>query len=86
MATSLNIKNKEVTDLIAELTAATGKGTTELILDLLKREAEHRRKFLNPDKRRKRIDALLRRAQKKIPKNAPATEKVIEYDQAGLPA
>ncbi len=84
MARSINIKNDEASALLAELTAATGKGTTELIVELLRREAEHRRKFSDLNKRRKRIDAILRRARKKIPKDAPPTERLIEYDENGL--
>jgi antitoxin VapB len=85
MARSINIKNDEVTALVAELTAATGKGTTELILELLRQEAEHRRKLSDVNKRRKRVDAILRRARKKIPKNAPPARDLIVYDKNGLP-
>ena len=85
MAKSINIKNDEVAALMAELTAATGKGTTELILELLRQEAEHRRKFLDLDNRRKRINAIVRRARRKIAKNAPVTEALVEYDRNGLP-
>ncbi len=53
MAKSINIKNDEVAALMAELTAMTGKGTTELILELLRQEAEHRRKLSDLDSRRK---------------------------------
>src|SRR5438132_5596129 len=73
MAKSINIKNEEAASLVAELTAATGKGTTELILELLRHEAESRRRFSKLPKRRNRIDAILRRARKKIPKDAPPT-------------
>src|SRR6266566_7953642 len=47
MAKSINIKNEEAASLVAELTAGTGKGTTELILELLRHEAESRRRFSN---------------------------------------
>jgi len=84
MTKSINIKNEEAAALVAELCAATGKGTTELILDLLRREAEHQRKSSDLDKSRRRIDAILRRARRKIPKNAPPTAKLIHYDRNGL--
>jgi hypothetical protein len=85
MGKSINIKNDEATALIAELTAETGKGTTELILELLRQEAEHRRKLLDVGSRRKRIDAIVSRARRKISKKAPKTESLIEYDRNGLP-
>ncbi len=85
MAKSINIKNDEVTALVAELTAATGKGATELILELLRQEAEHRRKLTNLNKRRKRIDGILKRARRKIPKDAAPTRNLIEFDENGLP-
>ena len=82
---SINIKNEEAASLVAELTAATGKGTTELILELLRHEAESRRRFSKLPKRRNRIDAILRRARKKIPKDAPPTGQLIQFDRHGLP-
>ena len=85
MAKSINIKNDEAADLIAELTSETGKGTTELILELLRREAEQQRKLLDINNRRKRVDAIVRKARRKIAKNAPRTEALIEYDRNGLP-
>ena len=85
MSKSINIKNDEAAALLAELTAETGKGTTELILQLLRREAEHQRKVLNLGSRRKRINAIVRKARRKIAKNAPKTEVLIEYDRNGLP-
>lgn len=35
---SINIKNREAEELLAELKRRTGKGTTDLLLDLLRRE------------------------------------------------
>ncbi len=37
---SINIKNKEAERLLAELKARTGRGTTDLLLDLLRQEHE----------------------------------------------
>src|SRR5437870_2609925 len=85
MSKSINIKNDEAAALIAELTAETGGGTTELILQLLRQEAEQRRKLLDLSNRRKRIDAIVRKARRKIARNAPGTETLIHYDRNGLP-
>jgi hypothetical protein len=85
MGKSINIKNDEAAALLAELTAETGKGATQLILELLRQELEHRRRFSNYAQRRKRIDAIIRRAQKKIPKGSLPTEKLVPYDETGLP-
>jgi hypothetical protein len=35
---SINIKNKEAERLLAEIKQKTGRGTTDLLLDLLRRE------------------------------------------------
>jgi antitoxin VapB len=85
MSKSINIKNAEAAALIAELMAATGKGATELILELLRREADHRRKLAQRAKKHKRIDAIVKRARARIPKRAPPTDDLIEYDENGLP-
>ena len=37
---SIDVKNEEAERLVAELTKKTGKGTTDLLLDLLRREKE----------------------------------------------
>jgi hypothetical protein len=36
---SINIKNKEADRLLAEFKSATGKGASELVLDLLRKES-----------------------------------------------
>src|SRR5436190_23333366 len=85
MAKSLNIKNQEAATLAAELTALTGKGTTELILELLRREAGEHQKSMGVNRQRRRIDAILRRARKKLPKTAHANRRITDYDKHGLP-
>ena len=85
MAKSLNIKNEEAATLAAELTALTGKGTTELILELLRREAAERHKSLDLNQRRRRIDSILSRARKKMTRKPPASGRVPKYDGNGLP-
>jgi hypothetical protein len=40
---SINIKNREAEALLGEIKVATGKGTTELLLELLRTEAGRQR-------------------------------------------
>jgi hypothetical protein len=81
----INIKNREAEALIAELKAATGKGTSELIVDLLRREVERQRRRLEVDERRRRIEEISREYQAKMPKNPLPHDEVIGYDENGLP-
>jgi hypothetical protein len=85
MPKSINIKNEEAAKLAAELTDLTGKGTTELILELLRREAAEQHKALGLNQRGRRIDAILRRARRKIAKTVPQNRRLPEYDRDGLP-
>jgi antitoxin VapB len=85
MGKSINIKNEEVAALVAELTTMTGKGTTELVLELLKREAEFQRRIRNLEKHRREVDKILARARKKIPPGIRSTDDLIGYGPDGLP-
>ncbi|MBM3560822.1 MAG: PSK operon transcription factor [Alphaproteobacteria bacterium] len=82
---ALNVKNREVEALVAELKAATGKGTTELLLDLLRREAAARRRPDDIEERLKRVAAITRRAAARLPKRRRTIEDIIGYDERGLP-
>ena len=82
---ALNVKNREVEALVAELKAATGKGTTELLLDLLRREATARRRPDDIEERLKRVKAITRRAAARLPKQRRTIEDIIGYDERGLP-
>lgn len=86
---SINIKNKEAERLLAEIKHATGKGTSAVVLDLLRAEKER----LESARKRTREEkwAIIRDVQEAIkretPPNAPSYEEIIEdmYDEHGLP-
>ena len=82
---SINIKNREAEALLSEIKAATGKGTTELLLELLRGEAERQRKVRDVDERRRRLRDICREAAAKLPANPPTPEEIIGYGEDGLP-
>jgi hypothetical protein len=84
---SINIKNKEAERLVAELKARTGKGTTDLLLDLLRRERER----LEAEVAEKVTHALeadrkLRASWNARPLVDPRPiDELLAYDENGLP-
>jgi antitoxin VapB len=81
----INIKNREAEALVAELKAATGKGASELILELLRKEAERHRRFRDIEERKRRIDAITKRYAARLPSDPPTPDEIIGYDENGLP-
>lgn len=82
---SINVKNREAEALLGEIKAATGKGTTELLLELLRAEAGRQRKARDIDDRRRRIEEICRRYQARLPERLETPEEIIGYDEDGLP-
>ena len=82
---AINIKNREAERLLAELSERTGKGKSELVLELLRSEFARQQRLTDAPSRRKRMRALARRAARKIGRNAPAPEEIIGYGDDGLP-
>lgn len=84
---SINIKNKEAERLLSEIKARTGKGTTDLLLDLLRREKAR----LDEGFEREIADALesariLRENWNKRPLVDPRPiDEILDYDENGLP-
>ncbi|HEY0525572.1 MAG TPA: type II toxin-antitoxin system VapB family antitoxin [Stellaceae bacterium] len=84
---AINIKNREAEALVAELRAATGKGTSQLILDLLRRAAA--------EQRARRTDAVaaavasgerLAQGFAALPVVDPRpADEIVAYDDDGLP-
>jgi hypothetical protein len=84
---SINIKNKEAERLLADLKARTGRGTTDLLLDLLRKEQARL-----DEERERRIeegfaaDQRLRESWYARPLVDPRPfDEILAYDEDGLP-
>lgn len=90
---SINIKNREADRLLAELRRATGKGASEVVLGLLKKEHERiaREERPRPDSAEvERILAATREMQR-LWRESPvidprSPDEILGYDESGLPA
>jgi antitoxin VapB len=84
---SINIKNKEAERLLAEIKARTGKGTSAVVLDLLRRE--HTRLTRAQEGEVARALQEMREFQQRwrsLPVIDPRPpEELVEYDENGLP-
>ena len=85
---AINIKNPEAEELLNELKSATGRGTTDIICDLLKREveAERRRKQRRRAHREGVLDRICREARAKAVNLDKTPDEIIGYDEHGLPS
>jgi antitoxin VapB len=83
---SINIKNREAEDLLRQICAATGKGITEVVVELLRREAGYLRRRQQLAARKRRIDKLARRYRARLPAKPQSTDAIIGYDENGLPS
>ncbi|MCB9734262.1 MAG: type II toxin-antitoxin system VapB family antitoxin [Deltaproteobacteria bacterium] len=82
---AINIRNAEVERLIDELKSMTGKGTTEIVLELVRDENARQRKLLDIEERRRRIQEISRRFCARLGPNPPTPDEIIGYDENGLP-
>jgi hypothetical protein len=84
---SINIKNKEAERLLSEIKRKTGKGTSQVVLDLLR--DEHSR--LTEDENRLVAEDLkwLEEWRAKIAAerrpDAPPIDEILQWDENGLP-
>jgi hypothetical protein len=84
---SINIKNKEAERLLSAIKQKTGKGTSEVVLGLLR--AEHAR--LTEDQQRRVAEAIewTRQWQARIAAetrpDAPPIDEILQWDEDGLP-
>lgn len=84
---SINIKNKEAERLLGEIKKITGKGATDLVLELLRQEKAR----LDGALEREIADGLesariLREEWNKRPLVDPRPiEEILDYDENGLP-
>jgi hypothetical protein len=81
----ITIKHREVEALLAEIKAATGKGPSRVVLELLRREVDQLRRERQVDRRRRRIAAIARRYRARIKTKLTAPD-VVGYDANGLPS
>jgi hypothetical protein len=84
---SINIKNKEFERLLTDLKKRTGKGTTDLLLDLVRKEQAR----LDEERERRiregfEADERLRKAWYARPVVDPRPiDEILEFDEDGLP-
>jgi len=89
---SINIKNKEADRLVAEIKEATGKGASEIILELLRAERARltasTRTETEEERIRRALDAT-REIQRLWRDSAVVDprpiEEILAYDENGLP-
>jgi antitoxin VapB len=82
---AINIKNAEVESLLDELKAETGKGVTEIVLDLARREVQRRRRLREIDQRSARVRALSARYRARLSAQPASPDEIIGYGDDGLP-
>ena len=84
---AINIKNREVEAYLGEIRSATGKGITEIVLDLGHDEADRLRQARGQDveRRRRAIDEASERYAARLGPNPPSIDEIIGYDEDGLP-
>jgi hypothetical protein len=84
---SINIKNKEAERLLADIKKKSGKGTSEVMLELLRKE--HAR--LTEEFKQRVADDLewLKQWRAKIEAekrpDAPPIDEILQWDENGLP-
>ncbi|WP_342359399.1 type II toxin-antitoxin system VapB family antitoxin [Terrarubrum flagellatum] len=86
---SINIKNREAERLLAEIKQATGKGTSAIVLDLLRAEKERleRKRELTREEKWARVREIQEAIKRETPPDAPSYEEIMDemYDEYGLP-
>lgn len=85
---SLNIKNETTHELVRQLAALTGQSQTSAVEDAVRRRLAELEQQRSDDEleRRRRIRAIIRRAQQ-IPSTGRTTEEIMDelYDETGMP-
>ncbi|MFF1540265.1 type II toxin-antitoxin system VapB family antitoxin [Microbacterium sp. NPDC058269] len=85
---SLNIKNETTHELVRRLAALTGQSQTSAVEDAVRRRLAELEQQRSDDEleRRRRIRAIIRRAQQ-IPSTGRTTEEIMDelYDETGMP-
>ena len=82
---AVNIKNREVETLLDEIKRATRKGTSRIVLELLRKEADRLRRQRGVAGRRRAIERLVRRYRARLPSHPQSPDEIIGYDEHGMP-
>lgn len=84
---SINVTNPEAEALLAELQRRTGKGATDLLLDLLRREKERvEQQFrLKIEAAREDTRVMVERWNARPSVDPRPLEEVLAWDENGLP-
>ncbi|WP_375459134.1 type II toxin-antitoxin system VapB family antitoxin [uncultured Enterovirga sp.] len=84
---SINIKNREAEALVTELKRRTGKGTTDLLLDLLRREKDRLERDIEAEvESALAFNRAFRERWNALPIVDPRPiEEILAYDENGLP-
>ncbi len=82
---AINIKNREAEALLCEIKAATGKGGTEIVLDLAQAEADRLRKQRDIERRRRLIDEASEHYAARLGPDRPSLDELAGYGEDGLP-
>lgn len=84
---SINIKNKEAERLLAEIKQKTGRGTTNLLLELLRKERARLESEQDREVERALDDTRwLQDTWNSLPILDPRTpDEILQYDENGLP-
>lgn len=84
---SINVKNPRVEELVAKLKKQTGKGTTDLLLDLLERENDRLEADFQArlEEAREQDRRIVERWNSRPLLDPRPLDQMIEYDENGLP-
>jgi hypothetical protein len=85
---SINVKNARVEELVAKLKKQTGKGTTDLLLDLLERENERLERDFQArlEEAREQDRRIIERWKSRPLLDPRPLDEILAYDENGLPA
>ncbi len=85
---SINVKNARVEELVAKLKKQTGKGTTDLLLELLERENERLEADFQArlEEAREQDRRIVERWNSRPILDPRPLDQLVAYDENGLPA
>jgi antitoxin VapB len=86
-AMSITISNREAERLMAEIEQATGRNASQIVLDLLRAEANRlrTRRVRNADEAEARMERLHRELAALPVRDPRSPDEILGYDEHGLP-